>query len=134
MGPIFQESGACILMAEGHFAWSGKYGQEVMNAATAVESKQIANKELSTQGTDWSLYKHEIMYDLLIVKLKQCHVFRDCLRYSGNDMLIEDTNHEYWARGRSGNGLNMLGKLPIEIRNLFQQDRNKRIIDTLQMV
>ncbi len=31
-------------------------------------------------------------------------------------MLIENTSHEYWARGLSGNGHNMLGKLLMEIR------------------
>ncbi len=55
-----------------------------------------------------------------MVKLKQCHVFRDCLLHSGNDMLIEDTSHEYLATGQSGNGLNMLGKLLMEVRNLTQ--------------
>ncbi len=55
-----------------------------------------------------------------MVKLKQCHVVRDYLIPSENDMLIEGTSHEYWARGRSGNGLNMLGKLRMKIGNLTQ--------------
>ncbi len=43
---------------------------KVMNDVTGSKAKRIADKELSTQGTDWSVYKHEIMYDLLMVKLK----------------------------------------------------------------
>ncbi len=35
---------------------------------------------------------------------------------SNDDELVEDTEHEYWARGQSGHGQNMLGQLLMVIR------------------
>ncbi len=39
---------------------------------------------------------------------------------SGDDILVEDTAHEYWARGANGNGLNMLGVLLMIIRDALE--------------
>jgi hypothetical protein len=61
------------------------------------------------------------MYELLMVKLQQCPAFRMALMQSGDDTLVEDTNHEYWARGRSGQGQNMLGQLLMVIRDGLMQ-------------
>ncbi len=49
------------------------------------------------------------MHDLLTVKAKQCQEFVDVLLQSGDEMLIEDTNDEYWVRGTIGHGSNILG-------------------------
>ncbi len=55
------------------------------------------------------------MYDLLIAKCEQCPLFKTALLESGEDEIIEDTNHEYWARGLNAQGPNMLGKLQMTV-------------------
>ncbi len=67
------------------------------------------------------------MYDLLMVKSQQCHTFLSALMNSNDDELIEDTDHEYWARGQSGHGQNMLGQLLMVIR----EGRNTNSLHTL---
>ena len=57
------------------------------------------------------------MNDILCNKFIQCKAFKDTLMQSQNDDLIEDTNNEYWARGSTGNGMNILGMLLMNIRD-----------------
>jgi ribA/ribD-fused uncharacterized protein len=89
----------------------------IMQVSTAREAKRIADRELNTRGTDWCYWKKEIMYELLLVKVNQCPQMRNDLLQSGEEELIEDTQNEYWARGSSGQGLNMLGFLLMTIRD-----------------
>ena len=89
----------------------------IMNTGTASQAKRIADNELDTKGTDWNRLKDDIMYELLTIKFQQCNTCRGALLQSEDDELVEDTNHEYWARGHTGHGLNMLGKLIMYIRD-----------------
>lgn len=93
--------------------------RRILNAPTAADAKRIADNELNTMGTNWFFVKRDFMNDLLIAKCEQCPEFLTALLESGDEELIEDTNHEYWARGREGNGMNMLGMLLMEIRDVL---------------
>ena len=69
--------------------------------------------------------KQSIMYFLLQQKASQCQAFRDKLTGSKGNKLIEDTGHEFWGRGRSCSGLNMLGRLLETLReNMPQSNEN----------
>jgi ribA/ribD-fused uncharacterized protein len=100
-----------IYLGQESVAW------RIMNTGTASQAKRIADNELDTKGTDWNRLKDDIMYELLTIKFQQYNACRDALLQSGDDELVEDTNHEYWARGYTGHGLNMLGKLMMYIRD-----------------
>ncbi len=43
-----------------------------------------------------------------------------------DDELAEDTSHEYWARGRNGQGQNMLGKLLMVIREGIEHQHSMK--------
>lgn len=100
-----------VYLGQHHIAW------RIFNAPTASKAKKIADDELKTRGTEWYNMKKGIMYDLLTVKANQCVDFREALLKSGDSELIEDTRHEFWARGHDNNGLNMLGHLLMSIRS-----------------
>ncbi len=51
---------------------------------------------------------------------KQCPEFVHALLQSGDEMLIEDTNDEYWARGTTGHVSNILGELLMLLRDALQ--------------
>ncbi len=89
----------------------------IMNAQTVRDAKYIANDELNTEGTNWHTVKYDVMYALLIFKANQCPEFVDALLQSGDEMLIEDTNDKYWARGTTGHGSNILGELLMLVRD-----------------
>ena len=83
---------------------------DIRYAASPAEAKQVGDT-IDTRSTKWDSIKQSIMYDLLKAKSRQCPAMAKALRDSGDADLIEDTNNAYWARGRDGNGLNMLGQL-----------------------
>jgi ribA/ribD-fused uncharacterized protein len=89
----------------------------IMRTNTASQVKTISDDELETSGTDWKKERKTIMYDLLMIKCQQFSAFLPVLMQSEDDELIEDTQHEYWARGRSGQGQNTLGQLLMIIRH-----------------
>lgn len=93
-----------------------RVADHIMNTTTASQVKQTADEELITSGTNWWKDRKTIMHELLTLKCQQCPTFLSALVDSGSDELIEDTNHEYWARGRTGHGQNMLGQLLMIIR------------------
>jgi len=99
-----------------HVAW------EIMEASTARDAKRIADQKLNTHGSDWNIFKKDCMYDLLLAKMDQCPQMKTSLLESGHEQIIEDTNHEYWARGSKGQGLNMLGTLLMIIRDGLYSD------------
>ncbi len=57
------------------------------------------------------------MYKLLEEKVKQCPLFAQPHHNSMGQELIETTNNEYWAEGKSGKGQNILGQLLMCLRD-----------------
>ncbi len=56
------------------------------------------------------------MYELLAAIIEQCMEMKHALLQSRNDDFRKGTGHQCWARGSQGQGLNMLGKLLMYIR------------------
>ena len=76
--------------------------------------------ELNTYNTNWYNVKQGIMQEILRIKFEQCSAFRQELMNSGDNELVEDTNHNYWARGKDGNGQNILGILLMNMRDRYR--------------
>jgi hypothetical protein len=76
--------------------------------------------------------KQNVMYELLKVKLSQCAAFQRSLAASKGKMLTENTTHNYWGRGRSGEGLNMLGRLLMTLRDSEAESAQSRNMSILQ--
>jgi ribA/ribD-fused uncharacterized protein len=89
--------------------------EEIIRAPNARSAKMIGDTISTNQK--WQENKRSVMYYLLLQKAKQCRKFNLELQASRDNILIEDTEHEYWGRGRSGNGQNILGRLLMTIRN-----------------
>ena len=89
---------------------------ESIRSAPTPRQSQIIAEEITTDER-WKQMKQSVMYDLLQEKSQQCQVFRNDLSASKDRLLVEDTSHEYWGRGYSGTGLNMLGRLLMTLRD-----------------
>ena len=76
---------------------------------------QLLAKDICTDDR-WVGLKQGVMYELLQEKFRQCPSFRHDLVETNDALLIEDTSHDYWGRGSSGNGLNVLGRLLMTLR------------------
>ncbi len=66
-------------------------------------------------------YRHNIkqfvMYEILEEKVKQCPLFAQTLHNSMGQELIETTNNEYWAEGKSGKEQKIIGQLLMCLRD-----------------
>jgi hypothetical protein len=89
--------------------------EQIRKAPTARKAQQIADSIVT--DSRWTEMKKDVMYMLLQEKARQCEEYRDDLMRSEDRILVEDTTHEYWGRGRQGHGLNMLGSLHMAIRS-----------------
>lgn len=121
-GKIFKSLEHAYQWKKGEYLGKDYIASRIMSADTPSDAKKIADKELHTEHTDWYHVKKEIMYELLLAKVSQCPQMKTELSNSGDDILIENTNHEYWARGKKGTGLNMLGTLLMVIRDELKEN------------
>ena len=79
----------------------------------------------------WKETKEDVMLNLIQVKANQCQTFRKRLTSTGSKDIVENTNNEYWGRGQTGTGKNVLGVLLQLLRQkLVQEDLNSRNTST----
>ena len=72
---------------------------------------------------DWEVVKDDIMREALRAKFTQHEDLKGILLETGDALLVEHTaNDRYWADGGDGSGLNMLGKLLMELREELRNE------------
>lgn len=95
--------------------------EEVLNAPSAHEAKKIGNRaEYKTEiRTDWEEVKaYGVMKPLLRDKRDRHEYVQKKLIQSRGMILVEDSPVDsFWGRGPDFNGLDMLGKLWMELRD-----------------
>jgi ribA/ribD-fused uncharacterized protein len=96
---------------------------EAIRHAPSPRDSQLMAQSIQTNER-WKSMKQSVMYELLQKKALQCASFREDLQASQGKLLIEDTAHEYWGRGQSGTGLNMLGRLIMTLRDNLPPSTN----------
>lgn len=64
----------------------------------------------------WQQEKVAVMLHILKHKYYQCREFKAELEKFDGFVLIENTNNEFWGRGKYGKGLNTLGALLIRVK------------------
>jgi N-glycosidase YbiA len=88
-----------------------------MQAAKAGRSKARPLRE------DWEQVKDDVMRLALYAKFTQNPEIQTVLLETGDEELIENTTKDhYWGIGSSGTGLNMLGKLLMELRTRLRAE------------
>lgn len=71
---------------------------------------------------DWELVKVAVMKTGVLAKF-QSYGLRDRLLATGDAELVEGSNSDfYWGRGADGTGLNMLGKVLMEVREELKHE------------
>jgi N-glycosidase YbiA len=76
---------------------------------------------------DWEAVKDDVMRAALHAKFTQNLEIKAVLLGTGDEDLIENTTKDhYWGIGSSGTGLNMLGKLLVELRTQLRVELESR--------
>ena len=105
---------------------------EILYSTRGNDAKRLGDK-VSTDQRWWDI-RESVMLEVLNAKVKQCPEFHNTLLASQGNALVEDTPHEFWARGRNGNGQNRLGSLleyvrarsPPRAKSKFEGNTQKR--------
>ena len=91
--------------------------EAIRQAASAMEAACMGRERSRPLRADWEAVKVDVMKRALLAKFTQHSDLRDLLLGTGNRELIERTPHDAsWADGGDGSGMNMLGKLLMELR------------------
>lgn len=89
----------------------------IKDARSAHEAFKLAERHRHDRRFDWDDAKVEIMRRILRAKAAQHEYVRRKLLATGDRELVEDSwRDDFWGWGPNQDGLNMLGKLWMEIR------------------
>ena len=88
---------------------------KIRGAGSPYEAMRIS-RQIKLDQT-WHRIKLNVMYQVLQAKFLQCKSFREYLYSCKRKGITEDTHNYFWGRGRSGRGLNWLGKLLVKLRD-----------------
>jgi ribA/ribD-fused uncharacterized protein len=93
------------------------YEEEVRLAPTAREAARIGRNARLPLRPDWEEAKVDVMRTALRAKFTGCAGLIEGLLATGDQEIVEQTTDDYyWGCGSNGTGLNMLGKLLMELR------------------
>lgn len=95
-----------------------EYVNKQLEAKTPAISKKLGR--LCNLRPDWFEVRVNIMKNILILKIEQHPDFKENLLSTGLREIIESSRFDnFWGIGSENQGLNMLGKLLMEIRNEY---------------
>lgn len=98
--------------------------EDVRQAPSAWLAARMGRDRNFVLRPDWENVKLEVMRTALRLKFSNNLVLVDLLLSTGNEELIEQTTDDYfWGSGSDGRGLNMLGKLLMELREEYRSNK-----------
>lgn len=98
--------------------------EEIMHARSAHEAFKIAKANGDKAPSDWELTKPKVMREICKQKLLQHEYVQSKLMQTKDLLLVEDSpKDDYWGWGKDRNGRNELGKIWMELRNWFKENR-----------
>ncbi|MGO9405343.1 MAG: NADAR family protein [Terriglobales bacterium] len=99
---------------------------EVRLAPTARDAARIGRERRLPLRPDWENVKLDVMRTALHHKFAAHPSLVDLLLSSGDEEIIEQTTEDYyWGCGSDGSGLNMLGKLLMELRAGYRSSSSR---------
>ena len=96
--------------------------EEIRLAKSPMIAARMGRDRKRPLRSDWETVKDDIMRQALHAKFVQHPSLKAMLLATGEASIVEHTkNDSYWGDGGDGTGLNMLGKILVEIREQLQK-------------
>lgn len=93
------------------------YQHEIRKAKSPMIAARLGRSRKVRLRPDWDSAKDNVMRKAVLAKFTQHKDLAAILLATGEEEIIEDTtDDEYWGRGSSGSGRNMLGRILMEVR------------------
>jgi N-glycosidase YbiA len=122
----FEVDGRFWLTSE-HYFQAQKYAntiheEKVQAAPTARDAARMGRDRQLPLRRDWEDVKVDVMRTTLYYKFASHPALVDLLLSTADEEIIEQTTNDYyWGCGSNGSGVNMLGKLLMELRAKFRK-------------
>lgn len=96
---------------------SPEYRERIRNAFSPTEAARLGRSRSVPIRSDWEKVKVMAMLRVITLKAYQHETVVKTLQSTGNALLVEKSwKDSYWGSGPNGDGLNMLGKLWMQVR------------------
>jgi ribA/ribD-fused uncharacterized protein len=106
-----------------------KHIEDIKNANSPFYAKKLGSNRNYTLKTNWNEIRNQVMLTALRAKFdpKQNKIISKKLIDTGDAILIEESNDDYWGCGKYNSGKNTLGKLIMQVRS--EIIKSKKIIN-----
>lgn len=109
---------------QAHKATSEEDHELIRRAKGCKACKNLAHE--IEMRPDWEGLKFSIMLAALRLKVQQYEFIREKLLETGDQEIIEDSPYdEVWGSGRNGQGMNLLGKAWMQVREELRSDERR---------
>jgi len=103
-----------------------EHEEQVRYADRAMKAANMGRDRKRPFRSDWEEVKDDIMRVAVMTKFTQHKELTSILLSTGDAEIVEHTaNDSYWADGGDGSGLNMLGKILMEVREAIKAGKTK---------
>ena len=101
-----------------------EYEETVRLAKSPMIAARMGRNRQKPLRPDWEAIKENVMREALRAKFTQHAKLKSLLLSTGTAELVEHTNNDkYWGDGGDGNGLNRLGHLLMELRDILRDEK-----------
>ena len=121
-GKHFKTSEAAYQHSKAETMGDHRAASKIVRAKTGLHAMKIGRKIVTDE--QWKENKVEIMEEIIKEKAKASEDVRNTLTQSRSKEIIEDTDHEFWGRGKTGKGKNNLGKIWMALRKKIKETPN----------
>lgn len=111
--------------------FAGTHHEEAIRLAASPSAAARMGRERSRPlRRDWESVKDDIMREAVLAKFEQHPDLLSLLLSTGDAEIVEHTrNDSYWGDGGDGSGLNMLGRILVEIRERLRRMQTSSGVD-----
>jgi ribA/ribD-fused uncharacterized protein len=94
-----------------------EHEETIRNEPDSHQAAELGRDRSKPLRADWNEVKDQLMREAVLAKFSQHADIRAGLLATGDAQLVEHTEKDkYWGDGGDGSGLNMLGKILMEVR------------------
>ena len=99
-----------------------EFEEQIRLSTSPMEAANMGRDRSIPLRRDWEEVKDDIMRRAVFEKFKNNIEAKKTLLSTGNEEIIEKTTSDfYWGCGEDGTGINMLGKLLMETRDILRK-------------
>lgn len=90
---------------------------EIKKSGSPVEAFLLGKKYKDRRRSDWDQIKLNVMYEILLEKVRQHPDVKESLLATKDEEIVEESEGKFWGNGLDGSGENQCGKVWMRVRD-----------------